>query len=140
MTNKTVVRTGISFEPELLKKFDDWLEKKNFPNRSEAIRYVIREKIIEMKITEQSEEGVVGTLSYIFNHHTFDSLKKLTSIQHKYEHLIVSTMHAHITEELCLETAILKGKSKEVRKLAEEILAFKGVLNGRIYITTLAEL
>ena len=140
MKKQSVVRTGVSFDMDLLTKFDEWLKIMNFPNRSEALRYIVRERMIKERIAENQEEEVVGTLSYIFDHHTFDILKKLTSIQHKYENLIVSTMHAHIREELCLETIILKGKSKNVMKLAEEILAFKGVINGDFYVTSLIDL
>ncbi|MFW9922254.1 MAG: nickel-responsive transcriptional regulator NikR [Candidatus Thorarchaeota archaeon] len=129
-----VTRTGISLEPTLLLEFDKWLENKGFPNRSEGIRYLIREKLDEEVLNVNPHSVVVGSLTYIFDHHGFDCSLKLIEVQHDFEELIISTTHVHITHELCLETIFLKGKQEEVKKLAENILSMKGVLKGQLYI------
>ena len=129
-----VTRTGISLEPTMLKDFDKWLGEKGFPNRSEGIRYLIREKLDEEALSSEPESIVVGSLTYIFDHHECDCTLKLIEIQHDFEDLIISTMHAHITHELCLETIFLKGKQQKVKKLAESIIALKGVLKGQTYL------
>ena len=138
MTNNNgkdvVTRTGISLEPAMLDEFDQWLNKKGFPNRSEGIRYLIREKLDQETLNEDSNAIVIGSLTYVFDHHGFDCTLKLIEIQHKFEELIISTMHAHITHELCLETIFLKGEQHKVKKLAEGILALKGVLKGQVYL------
>ncbi len=132
--NKVVTRTGISLEIALLTEFDEWLEKKGFPNRSEGIRYLIREKLDQEALLTNPDFIVVGSLTYVFQHHGFDCTLKLIEIQHDFEELIISTMHAHITHDLCLETIFLKGKQIKIRKLAESILALKGVLKGQLYL------
>ncbi|MHA1303867.1 MAG: nickel-responsive transcriptional regulator NikR [Candidatus Heimdallarchaeaceae archaeon] len=132
---KYVTRTGVSFEPELLERFDQWIKKKGFPNRSEAIRYIIREYISSIEIEDDPNIEIVGSLTYFFNHHNHDCSAKLTSLQHEYEDIIISTMHSHITHDLCLETIFLRGKTYQVTKFSEEILTFKGVLGGKLYIT-----
>ncbi len=129
-----VTRTGISLDPSLLAEFDTWLEEKKFPNRSEGIRYLIREKLDEETLLADPHSIVVGSLTYVFDHHTFDCTLKLIEIQHNFEDLIISTMHAHITHELCLETIFLRGKQQVVKKLADSILALKGVLKGQLYL------
>ena len=138
MTNNNgkdvVTRTGISLEPAMLDEFDQWLNEKGFPNRSEGIRYLIREKLDQETLSEDSNAIVIGSLTYVFDHHGFDCTLKLIEIQHKFEELIISTMHAHITHELCLETIFLKGEQHKVKKLAEGILALKGVLKGQVYL------
>ena len=132
-----VTRTGVSFEPELLQKFDNWIAKRGFPNRSEAIRYVIREYLAQSDINENPNLEAVGTLTYIFNHHSFDSSSKLTELQHDNEDLIISTMHAHVSHELCLETIILRGKIHDLYRFRDDILSFKGVISGDIVISPL---
>lgn len=132
-----VTRTGVSFDSELLMKFDIWIEEKGFPNRSEAIRYIIREYLVKEDIEKNPQIEVVGTLTYIFDHHNFDSSAKLTELQHKNENLIISTMHAHVSHELCLETTILRGKYHELHKFKDDVLSFKGVLTGDIVIASI---
>jgi CopG family nickel-responsive transcriptional regulator len=131
---EAITRTGISLDPSLLAEFDKWVDEKGFPNRSEGIRYLIRERLDQEILSGNPKAIVVGSLSYIFDHHSFDCTQKLIEIQHDFEYLIISTMHAHITHKLCLETIFLKGKQEEVQKLAESILAKKGVLKGQLYI------
>ncbi len=132
-----VVRTGISFDTKLLEEFDTWFKKEGFPNRSEALRYIVRQKLSEEKIKHNPDEQIIGTLSYIFDHHVHNSSYELTSIQHNHQDLIVSTMHVHVSHELCLETILLKGKVKDVQKFTNELLTFKGVLTGKLYIATI---
>ena len=129
-----VTRTGISLEPSMLEEFDLWLNAKGFPNRSEGIRHLIREKLDQETLSEDPNTIVVGSLTYVFDHHGFDCTLKLIEIQHKFEELIIATMHAHITHELCLETIFLRGEQHKVKKLAEGILALKGVLKGQAYL------
>ncbi|MBN1329321.1 MAG: nickel-responsive transcriptional regulator NikR [Candidatus Heimdallarchaeota archaeon] len=129
-----VTRTGISLDPSLLSEFDSWLADKKFPNRSEGIRYLIREKLDQEVLLSTPESIVVGSLTYIFDHHTFDCTLKLIEIQHNFEDLIISTMHAHITHNLCLETIFLRGQQHSVQKLSDSILALKGVLKGQLYL------
>jgi len=131
-----VTRTGVSFDPELLLKFDKWIEEKGFPNRSEAIRYIIREYLVKADIEKNPQIDVVGTLTYIFNHHNFDSSAKLTELQHNNKKIIISTMHAHVSHELCLETIILRGKNHDLQKFKDDILSFKGVITGDIVIAS----
>ncbi len=132
--SKVVTRTGISLEISLLEEFDRWLEEKGFPNRSEGIRYLIREKLDQEDLLANPEFITVGSLTYVFQHHGFDCTLKLIELQHDFEELIISTMHAHITHDLCLETIFLKGKQIKIKKLAESILALKGVLKGQLYL------
>ncbi|HUT82525.1 MAG TPA: nickel-responsive transcriptional regulator NikR [Candidatus Bathyarchaeia archaeon] len=131
---EAVTRTGISLDQALLSEFDTWLIEKNFPNRSEGIRYLIREKLDQEVLLTTPDFIVVGSLTYVFDHHTFDCTLKLIEIQHNFEDLIISTMHAHITHKLCLETIFLRGQQQSVKKLANSILALKGVLKGQLYL------
>jgi CopG family nickel-responsive transcriptional regulator len=130
----TVERVGVSFEPDLLKKFDTLIESKGYSNRSEAIRDLVRKSLIDAEI--ESEKGnVIGTLTFIYDHDTGDVTHKLMHLQHHHHSEVSSTTHIHVDELTCLEVLVVRGKAKNVRKLAENIKAIKGVKYGELVIT-----
>ena len=129
----TVERVGVSFEPDLLKKFDEFIREKGYTNRSEAIRDLVREALIKREI--EGNGDVIGTLTIVYNHDEGDVTNKLLHIQHHLNEEILSTTHIHIDEHMCLEVLIVKGKADRVRKLADNIKALKGVKHGGLIIT-----
>ena len=131
-----VTRVGVSFEPELLDKFDALIREKGYTNRSEAIRDLIRKLIIEAEV--RSEKGdVVGTITFIYDHDVSDVTNKLMHLQHHHYAEIRYTTHVHIDEHLCLEILVVRGKAKDVKKLADSIKAIKGVKHGELVITNI---
>ena len=129
-----VERVGVSFEPELLSKFDKLIKKKGYTNRSEAVRDLVRKSIIESEI--ESEEGeVIGTFTMIYDHDVGDVTNRLQHLQHHHISEITSTTHIHVDEHTCLEVIVVGGKAKNIRKLADNIKAIKGVKHGELVIT-----
>jgi len=130
----TVERVGVSFEPELLAKFDELIKKKGYTNRSEAIRSLVRKSLIETEI-EMEKGDVIGTIAIIYDHHIGNVANKLLQLQHHHSGEISSTMHVHIDEHRCFEVLVVRGKTEVVRKLADNIKAIKGVKHGELFIT-----
>ena len=133
MTEK-VTRFGVSVEPELIKKFDNKIKKQGYENRSEAIRDLIRKNLIKEKSLDPDSESI-GTLTMIYDHHTGHLTDKLLNIQHDHTSEILSTTHIHIDHNNCLEVLILKGRTKNIKKLADNIKALKGIKHGELVIT-----
>jgi len=129
-----VERVGVSFEPELLEKFDKLIKTKGYTNRSEAIRDLVRKSIIEAEI-EADDGDVVGTLTIIYDHDVGDVTDQLQHYQHFHLSDIVATTHVHMEKHTCLEVLVLQGKAKNVGKLADHIRAIKGVKHGDLVIT-----
>jgi len=125
MTEK-ITRFGVSIEPELLKKFDRIIKKKGYYNRSEAIRDVIRENILKVDTRDPNSEAI-GTLTMMYDHHEGTLTKKLLDLQHDHHNEILSTTHIHIDHHNCLEVLVLKGKTGNIQKLADNIKALKGI-------------
>lgn len=130
-----LVRFGISMEESLLKEFDQLIEEKGYTNRSEAIRDIVRDKLVEENIQYPSAK-VFGALVFLYDHHKRELEKSLSNIQHDYFQNIVSTAHVHVDHDHCLEVILLKGKTKTLQMLAEKILSFKGVKHGKLTLTT----
>ena len=133
MTEK-ITRFGVSIEPELLKNFDKIIKKEGYTNRSEAIRDMIRKSIITEK-NKNPEEQTIGTLTMIYDHHVGSLTDRLLDLQHDHTKEILVTTHVHIDHHNCLEVLVLKGKNKEIQKLADKIKALKGIKHGELVIT-----
>ena len=127
----TIVRFGVSIDEKLLDKFDALINEKGYVNRSEAIRDLIRSMIINEDISDPDAESI-GTLSLVYNHHASDIADKLNDIQHNHYQNIVSTTHIHLDEHNCLEVLILKGKTGEVKSIADKLSSIKNIENGQL--------
>jgi len=131
---KKVKRASISLPEPLLEKFDQLITKKEYANRSEALRDLIRNLLIEEEWSENAE--IVATVTLIYNHHTSALLDKLTDIEHESIGKIISTMHIHIDTENCLEVLCLKGKSSVIKSISNKLISQKGVKYGKIVMAT----
>ena len=129
-----IVRFGVSIEPELLNKFDKMIKKEGYPNRSEAIRDLIRKNLIVEKSKDPDAKSI-GTLTMIYDHHTGTLTNKLLDLQHYHHNEILSTTHIHVDHHNCLEVLVLKGKAGNIQKLADNIRALKGIKHGELVIT-----
>ncbi|MBI5014145.1 MAG: nickel-responsive transcriptional regulator NikR [Deltaproteobacteria bacterium] len=133
-----VIRFGISADERLLQRFDALIAAKGYVNRSEAIRDLIRNSLVEEQWSRGDEEAV-GTVTLVYNHHTRDLADKLTEHQHSHHDAIISALHVHLDAHHCLEVVVLRGKAKEVKRLADELIGTKGVKHGKLVTTTTGE-
>ncbi len=120
-----LVRFGVSLESTLLEKFDRYIKDRNYTNRSESIRDLIRQELIKKEWVEG--EDVAGTITLVYSHHKRDLINKITDIQHNYQKLIISTQHIHLDHDNCLEIIAARGNPENLQKLADYIRAVKGV-------------
>lgn len=109
--------------------------QKGYGNRSLLIADMIRDWLVEHR--QQLGEGeIAGTITLVYDHHKPHLQEGLTSIQHDYHALIISTLHVHLDHHNCLEVLVLRGKAVQIRKLADELIGAKGVKHGKLTITT----
>ena len=124
-----VVRTGISFEPKLLKLFDKFIKDKGYTNRSEAINDIIREKLFH-----KHHEQIVGTVKVIYDHRLGHYSKNVSNLQHDYHCQITSSMHTYLGHHTCLELIVVKGRVDRIRKLLEKIRKTEGVKEAELIL------
>jgi len=130
-----IVRFGISLDPILLERFDRLIEKKGYGNRSEAIRDLIRDSLVQAE-WESATAETVGTVTLVYSHETRELTDTLTDLQHLYLRAIISAMHVHLDEHNCLEVIVLKGRAKDVKAIADRLIGTKGVKHGKLTVTT----
>lgn len=133
-----VVRFGISIDKRLLTRFDALSAEKGYVNRSEAIRDLIRNSLVEEQWSD-GESDAVGTVTLIYDHRLSDISDRLTESQHSHHEAIVSTLHIHLEAHNCLEVIVLRGKAGEIKHLADGLIGTKGVKHGKFVTTTTGE-
>ncbi|MBN1222702.1 MAG: nickel-responsive transcriptional regulator NikR [Candidatus Aminicenantes bacterium] len=130
-----LVRFGVSIDHQLMDKFDKSLARKSYRNRSEAIRDMIRKSLVEQE-WEIGKGETVGTITLVYDHHTPELEKNLTEMQHQCCHQVISTLHVHLDAHNCLEVLVVKGSSRIIRKLSDELIGTRGVKHGKLTMTT----
>ena len=131
----SITRFGVSIESQLIKKFDALLARKGYATRSEAIRDMIRDTLVEQE-WESGKHETVGTITIVYNHQTRELEHALTDMQHKSFHQIVSTLHVHLDAHNCLEVLVVKGRSSDIQNIADRLIGTKGVKHGKLTMTT----
>lgn len=130
---KKLKRFGVAIPENLLSKFDNFIKQKNYQNRSEAIRDLIREKFVEKSWQENKE--VYGVISIVYDHHKRALVDKIVDVQHTHQKLIIASQHVHLSHDNCLEVIIVKGKAKEIQYLKDNLSSIKGVIHSTLSIT-----
>jgi CopG family transcriptional regulator, nickel-responsive regulator len=130
-----LIRFGISMSADLLEKFDRIVARKGYSNRSEAIRDLIRDELVETE-WESEEAEVAGTITLVYDHHIKGLSHLLLEQQHEYHDLILTSTHVHLDHHNCLEVLIVKGKAAEAKKVAEKLISIKGVKHGKLTIAS----
>lgn len=130
---KKVKRFGVSLEEDLLKKLDALVSEHTFPNRSQAIRFLINKNVIS-RAWEHNRE-VAGCVVLVYDHHKRDLLTRSIDIQHQYQGLVLSVQHVHLDRHSCLEIIALKGKARKLKELADKLIGIKGMKHGQLVMS-----
>lgn len=129
------IRFGVSLDSDLLDKFDALCDERCYQTRSEAIRDLIRNTLVQQE-WEDTEREIAGTLTLVYDHHKSDLAQRLMEIQHDVHDIIITSLHVHLDHDNCLEVLVLKGPGQQVRSLAQRLLSTKGVKHGKLSLTT----
>jgi CopG family nickel-responsive transcriptional regulator len=129
-------RFGVSLEDDLLDGFDELVATQGYANRSEAIRDLIRDALVR-RDWQSGGGDAAGAVVFVYDHRRRELQAKLTELQHQVHDRIISTMHAHLDHDNCIEVVLLRGKPQELKEFGERLIATRGVKHGRVVFTTL---
>ncbi|OPZ59616.1 MAG: putative nickel-responsive regulator [Deltaproteobacteria bacterium ADurb.Bin510] len=116
-----------------MEKLDDYVEKHHFPNRSQAIRHLIRN--LHVNEIWKENQMAAGSIVLIYDHHKNRLVNSLLSIQHDFSEIILSSQHVHLDHDNCLETIVVRGKPSDIYNLADRLTAIKGIKHGNLAIS-----
>ncbi len=135
--NNKLTRFGVSMDEKLLQNFDQIIEEKGYQNRSEAVRDLVRDAILQHNCTND-KEIVAGAILLFYNHHQNQLVNEMLDIQHDYHANILATTHLHIDHHNCLELIAVKGHASDLRILSNRLITLKGVFYGKLTVSPLA--
>ena len=132
---RKVTRFSVSVDRELLRELDRMCHEKGYDNRSLAIADMIRAHLVEHR-QQLGKREIAGSITLVYDHHKHHLQDLLTDLQHDHRQIIISTLHAHLDHDNCLEILAVRGKGTDVKRLADELIAAKGVKHGKLTITS----
>lgn len=132
-----LIRLSMSIEEPLYGKLEELVERKGYQNRSEFIRDMIRDRLVEEEWSERTE--VVGTITLVYDHHRHETGEKLTELQHHRRHSVLAATHIHLSDDICAEMIMLRGSPAEIRALANAMRSQKGVLHASLTMSSTGE-
>ena len=129
-------RIGISLEKDLLAQFDRLIDEKGYVNRSEAVRDLIRDSLVQREWVDDAKGEKVAVVTLVYDHDSASLAQKLAHIQHGNHRAVVSALHVHLDPHNCLEVLILRGKARDVLAMGEGLVSTKGVKYGKLVPAT----
>ncbi len=120
-----VERICITIPKDLLEYIDKRVEQ-SYSSRSEFIRDLVREAMIEEKWTSEDDE-LIGVIVVMYDHHKRELTQKMLDIQHDHYVNILCTTHIHIDHDNCLETIMVKGTKNTIIDTLHSIAGLNGV-------------
>jgi CopG family transcriptional regulator, nickel-responsive regulator len=130
-----IARFSVSLEGELLEQFDRYCKRQNFATRSEAIRQLLHDTLTTHAWESECRDAA-GTLTLVYEHHHAQLRNRLTKLQHDHTDLIVSSMHIHLSHELCLEVIVLRGPAAKLLMIASQLQGLKGIHKGELVMAS----
>jgi len=134
-SSEGVVRFSVSVPKELAKQLDRMAREKGYDNRSLAVADMIRAHLVEHRQNFGDQE-IAGTITLLYDHHKQHVQAALTDIQHDHHTAIVSTLHVHLDHDNCLEVLVVRGKAGLIKRIADKLIAAKGVKHGKLTVTS----
>ncbi|MGA2192844.1 MAG: nickel-responsive transcriptional regulator NikR [Nitrospirota bacterium] len=129
-----LARVAISIDQGLMERFDRSIADKGYTNRSEAVRDLIRDFLVDREW--EADEEVVGTITLVYSHHTRELPDTLNDLQHHHFSSIISNLHIHLDEHNCLEVMVVRGRSTEIRRISDRLIGTRGVKHGKLTMAT----
>ena len=128
-------RISLAIEKELIDRFDALVARSGKGNRSEAIRDLIRKRLVEEE-WERGKKEAVASLTLVYDHGKRELADRLVEAGHEHHQEVLATLHVHLDHDLCLEVMALRGKPADLRRISEHVIGLKGVRHGQLVMSS----
>lgn len=135
MKKESASRFSISMAPGLVRQLDAMVRKQGYVNRSQAVADMVSDRLVEYH-GENDDREIAGTVTLVYDHHKRNIQGLLTDIQHDHQAVIMATLHVHLDHHNCMEVLAVRGRAADVKAVAEQLIAARGVKHGKLTVTT----
>lgn len=125
-------RTTITLDDDLMDRLDEFMQERQYANRSEAIRDLVRAGLEQSTLDANPAAPCLGAAIYVYDHEARELSSRLTRAAHEHHDLSLATLHVHLDHDSCMEVTVLRGPVGEVRHFADHVIAERGVRHGKI--------
>ncbi len=130
-----LVRLSLSIEKSLLERLEGLVRSRGYTNRSEFVRDMVRDRLVEEEWALDRE--AVGTITLVYDPRTRELSHKLTGLQHRHHGIILATTHVHLDDDICVEVLLARGKASSIREIADLLRQQKGVLHATLSMSSM---
>ena len=127
-------RTTITLDDDLMARIDEFMQSRNYANRSEAIRDLVRGGLEQATLESNPKGQCLGAAIYVYDHEARELSSRLTRAAHEHHDLSLATLHVHLDHDSCMEVTALRGRVGDVRHYADHVIAERGVRHGRLVL------
>lgn len=129
-----LVRLSFSLEKNLYDRLESVARTRQYGNRSEFIRDILRDRLVEDEWEKNHE--TLGTITLVYNHHHRKTNQALTGVMHRHHTVVLATTHIHLDEAICAEMIMLRGRARQLREIADSLGQQKGVLHTALSMSS----
>lgn len=129
-----LIRLSMSIEKPLYERLERLVEQSGYTNRSEFVRDLVRQKLVETEW--QGDRVVLGTVTLVYDHHQRGLSDRLTDLQHHHHNEVLAATHVHLSHDLCAEMILIRGKGHRIKHLVDQMRQQKGVLHAELSMTS----
>ncbi len=129
-----LVRLSLSIEKPLFDRLEQLVRKAGYTNRSEFVRDLIRDRLVQCEWDK--DQQVLGTITLVYDHHARRLSERLIELQHHRHDEILVTTHVHLSHDLCAEIIVVRAKASHVRELADLLGKQKGVFHAELSMSS----
>lgn len=119
-------RFTVSLDTELLAAFDVHLAKRGYENRSEAIRDLIRDLLLQPRMAD-SDARAHGVVTVVCDHETPNTHDRLRAVLLEHDDAVLGALTRPLDQTRDLTAVMLQGTVSDVQRATDRIQAIRGL-------------
>ena len=132
---KPVDRISISLPEELHAELDMMVAERGFESRSQAIKDMLRQHLVEHKV-QTGKQVMVGTITLLYNNASSGLQKTLVDLQYQHVNEVISSLHVHLMDNQTMEVILVQGPVQLLQSIANAMITQRGVITGKLQLVS----
>jgi CopG family nickel-responsive transcriptional regulator len=135
-SNGKVQRISVSLPESVFCELDQLVAERGWENRSKAISVMVTQSALEHR-EENGETLMAGTITIVYDESQGNLLERLAELERRFLDEVISSHHVQLENDHRIEVLLVQGPARSLQKIADELLALKGVKTGKLTLTTM---